>query len=70
MENEIEQKANEIFTKMEVYRWDEEFGYMTDDEQTFKKCNYMLDTIIDLYGDKKYGEVAFWIDVKKVLNNL
>lgn len=66
----VHDKATEIYNEMQVYDWCDQNGYMPNDEETKKKCNYMLDEIILLYGDKDYGEVAWWREVKQAVKHL
>ena len=64
------EKATEIYEKLQVYDWCEKNGYMPNDSETKKKCYYMLNEIIDLYGNKDYGEVAWWKEVKLQVKHL
>lgn len=62
------EKAEGIYKEMQVYKWCEyDASYIPDDKETKRKCTYMLDEIILLYGDKDFGEVVWWKEVKKYI---
>lgn len=66
----VKDKAIEIYNEMQVYDWCQKNGYMPNDKETKNKCNYMLDEIIKLYGDKDYGEVEWWRQVKREIKKI
>lgn len=73
---EARAEANNIYTELQVYTWDDEHGYMPDDKETKIKCHYMIDRIITeidfingIYGGNLKA-TKHWKEIKKQINKL
>lgn len=68
MKEQAKEKAIQLYTKFQVYSWDEERGYIPDDDATKKIVLFHIDEVIGVCDS--VSDIAFYIEVKTQLKNV